>query len=60
MILSVGAILLAVWSPWIWQSLITAAILFFAGAAIFGWQDAENRPSQDVWSYGRDKPDDKL
>lgn len=56
MLLSVGAILLAIWSPWIWQSLITAAILFIVGAAMFGWQDTSVRPNEDVWTYGRNKP----
>ena len=35
-VLAIIALLLAIWSPWLWQSLLTGALLLFVAAAVHG------------------------
>lgn len=35
-VLAVIAVLLAIWSPWLWQSLLTAVVLFLVAAGVHG------------------------
>lgn len=35
-VLAVIALLLAIWSPWLWQSLLTAVALFVVAAGVYG------------------------
>lgn len=45
LLLSLGFILAAIWTPaYLWQGLASAAVLFFAGAAILGQLTREGQP----------------
>lgn len=35
-VLAIIAVLLAIWSPWLWQSLLTAGFLFLVAAGVYG------------------------
>lgn len=35
-ILGIIALLLAIWSPWLWQSILTGVLLLFVAAAVHG------------------------
>ena len=35
-VLAIIAVLLAIWSPWLWQSLVSAVFLFIVAAGIHG------------------------
>ena len=35
-VLAIIALLLAIWSPWLWQSLLTGLLLLFVAAAVHG------------------------
>ena len=35
-VLAIIALLLAIWSPWLWQSLLTGGLLLFVAAGVHG------------------------
>lgn len=35
-VLAIIALLLAIWSPWLWQSLLPGVLLLFVAAAVHG------------------------
>lgn len=35
-VLAIIALLLAIWSPWLWQFLLTGALLLFVAAGVYG------------------------
>lgn len=39
LVLAIIAVLLAIWSPWLWQSVATAVFLFLLAAGIHGNTD---------------------
>ena len=35
-VLAIIALLLAIWTPWLWQFLLTGALLLFVAAGVYG------------------------
>lgn len=53
---TVLAILAAIWTPYMWPSIATAALALFTGASILGNEDKRDRahnPNPDAWRIER-------